>query len=230
MTLKEILEEAQAEDGTLTIESIEEVIANNHVKFADLNEGKYVSKHKYEDDIKAKDTEINGLNETLKSRDTDLTDLQAKLAEAGTDAEKLSTLSTDLTSLQTKYNEDTKALQDQLANQARDFAIREYASTKQFSSAAARRDYISTMQKSDLIKLDKNGDLKGLTDFDEDYSKENADAFISEEDYEVNDYSEPDSLPMFVDSTQGTYDSNPDPTGGFAESFHFTPVRPIPDK
>lgn len=229
MTLKELLEEAINEDGTLTIEGIEAAAKANNVKFADLNEGKYVSKHKYDDDIKAKDTEINGLNETLKSRDTDLTDLQSKLAEAGTDAEKLSALSTNLSTLQTKYDEDTKALQEQLSNQAREFAIREYAGTKQFSSAAARRDYISTMKKSDLIKLDKNGELKGLTDFDEDYSKENQDAFISEEDYGVDDYSPDDSLPMFVNSTQGTYDSNPDPTGGFAESFHFTPVRPMPD-
>ena len=228
MTLKEILEEAQAEDGTLTVEAIEEAVKANNVKFADLNEGNYVSKRKHEDELKARDTQIAGLNDTIKSRDTDLTDLQAKLAEAGTDAEKLATLSNDLSTWQNKYNEDTKALQDQLTNQAREFAIKEYAGTKQFSSAAARRDYISSMRQSEYIKLDKNGELKGLADFDEDYSKENADAFISEEDYDL-DYEE-ESLPMFVDSTQGTYDSNPDPTGGFSEAFHFTPVRAIPDK
>lgn len=230
MTLMKLLELATKEDGTLTAESIEAAIKENNVKFADLNEGNYVSRRKYDDDLKAKDTEISGLNDTLKSRDIDLSNLQTKLTEAGTDAEKLSTLSTDLSTLQTKYDEDTKALQTQLANQARDFAIREYAGTKNFTSAAARRDYIASMQKSDSIRLDKNGALKGVSDFDEDYGKENADAFVVEnENSGVNDSINELPLPQFAAATQGPVDNVGDATGGFAQAFHFTTVRPVPE-
>ena len=229
MTLAKLLEEASA-NGALTVESIEEAIKANNVKFADLNEGNYVSRRKYEDDLKAKDTEITGLNETLKARDTDLSDLQTKLSEAGTDAEKLSTLSNNLSTLQSKYDEDTKALQAQLAGQARDFAIREYASTKNFTSGAAKRDYISSMQKAESVRLDKNGTLKGLSDFDEDYSKENADAFVVESDSSGQEmFEEPTPLPQFASPTQGPTDNVGDATGGFAEAFHFTTLRPVPE-
>lgn len=228
MTIKELLEEAQDEQGNLTVEAIEACIKENNVKFADLNEGNYVSRRKYDDDLKAKDTEINGLNETLKARDTDLTDLQTKLTEAGTDAEKLSTLSTDLSTLQSKYDEDTKALQAQLAKQGYEFAVREFAATKQFSSNAAKRDFINSMI-SENLKMSKDGkSIMGAEDFVTQYTADNQDAFITEEDY--GDFEESAPLPMFIDSTQGTTDPNPDPTGGFAEAFHFTPIHAVPDK
>lgn len=226
MTLKELLEVAQGEDGTLTIEAIESAIAENKVKFVDINEGKYVSINKYNADLKAKDTEINGLNETLSTRDNDLQALQTQLQEAGTDAEKLSTLSTDLSTLQTKYDNDTKALQDQLAKQGYEFAVREFAGTKNFSSGAAKRDFINSMIAENL-KMSKDGkSIMGAEDFVNSYMEDNQDAFMTEE-----DFGDPgmDQLPMFVNPTQGTVDPTPDPTGGFANAFHFTTVRPMPE-
>lgn len=226
MTLKELLEAAQGQDGTLTIESIESAIAENKVKFVDINEGKYVSINKYNADLKAKDIEINGLNETLSTRDNDLQTLQTQLQEAGTDAEKLSTLSTDLSTLQTKYDNDTKALQDQLAKQGYEFAVREFASTKNFSSGAAKRDFINSMIAENL-KMSKDGkSIMGAEDFVNSYMEDNQDAFMTEE-----DFGDPsmEQLPMFVNPTQGTVDPTPDPTGGFANAFHFTTVRPMPE-
>ena len=226
MTLKELLEAAQGEDGTLTIESIESAIAENKVKFVDINEGKYVSINKYNADLKAKDTEINGLNETLSTRDNDLQALQTQLQEAGTDAEKLSTLSTDLSTLQTKYDNDTKALQDQLAKQGYEFAVREFAGTKNFSSGAAKRDFINSMIAENL-KMSKDGkSIMGAEDFVNSYMEDNQDAFMTEEDFGNPGM---EQLPMFVNPTQGTVDPTPDPTGGFANAFHFTTVRPMPE-
>ena len=44
---------ANAEDGKLTYEEFEKAAKEAGAKFADLSEGKYVSKAKYEDDLKA---------------------------------------------------------------------------------------------------------------------------------------------------------------------------------
>lgn len=228
MTIKELWALSGSEDGALTLEQFEELAKENNVKFADVRSGDYVSVNKYNTDLKAKDTEIGGLNETIKQRDTDLQDLQTKLQEAGTDAEKLSTLSTDLSTLQSKYDTDTKALQEQLSNQRYEFAVREFAGTKDFSSNAAKRDFVNSMIARGL-KMSKDGNsIIGAEDFVAEYSEENADAFITEADFAP----EPEAgapLPSFVAPTQGTADPNPDPTGGFADAFHFATVRPVPE-
>lgn len=226
MTIKELWAMAGTEDGTLTLEQFEELAKENNAKFADVRSGDYVSVNKYNTDLKAKDTEISSLNETLTQRDTDLQDLQTKLQEAGTDAEKLSTLSTDLSTLQSKYDTDTKALQEQLSNQRYEFAVREFAATKEFTSNAAKRDFVNSMIARGL-KMSKDGNsIIGAEDFVNEYSEENADAFFTETDDFEPEYSEP--LPSFVAPTQGTIDTNPDPTGGFADAFHFATVRPVP--
>ena len=152
MTIKEVFE--KAENGTLTFEQFQEMTKD--AKFVDVKEGGYVSKNKYDADLAAKDTEINTLNETVATRDTDLQTLQTKLSEAGTDAEKLNSLSGEFESLKTKYEEDTKAYQQKLDKQAYEFAVKEYANSKEFSSSAAKRDFISSMINENL-KMKKDG-------------------------------------------------------------------------
>lgn len=234
MTIKELWEKATTENGTLTLDQFEELAKANNVKFADVTDGKYVSVNKYNDDLKAKDTQINGLNETIQTRDKDLAELQTKLGEAGTDAEKLSTLSTDLSALQTKYDTDTKALQEQLAKQGYEFAVREFAASKNFTSGAAKRDFVNQMINANL-KMSKDGkSIIGADDFVAEYSAENEDAFIVEtpEDNSGDQQADgqvPNILPQFVAPTQGADSNNQDPTGGFANAFHFTTVRPMPE-
>lgn len=171
--LKEIF--GASENGTLTYEQFVAKAKELGAKFADLSEDKYVSKKKYEDEVAAKDKEIETLNGTISTRDTDLADLQQKLAEAGTDAEKLTTLSNDLQTLQSKYDEDVKNYKKQLDAQAYDFAVKEYANGLEFSSEAAKRDFIQQMRGAQL-KLD-NGTLIGAGDFKDMYSQNNSDAF-----------------------------------------------------
>lgn len=192
MTIKEIFDKA-GEDGTLTYEQFETFMKEGGAKFTDLSDGKYVSKSKYESDLKAKDSEIEAkdadiasrdeqitnLNGTIETRDTDLANLQKQLEEAGQDATKLAELGDKITGLQTKYDEDVQNYQNQLRQQAYEFGCKDYANTKQFSSQAAKRDFIKAMIEKGL---QMDGDkILGRDDFAEAYFAENSDALKAPE-------------------------------------------------
>ena len=215
MNLKEIFN--KAENGVLDYDQFQAACKEEGIKLADLSSGDYVSKKKYEDDLVAKDSQISTLNDTIVKRDTDLQNLKNQLTEAGNDVEKLNQLSTDLSALQNKYDDDVRNYQQQLQKQAYEFAVKEYANTKQFTSNAARRDFINSMIAKEL-KMD--GDkILGADDFVSSYSMDNEDAFYREPDIEpeVNDFEE--SLPQFVGQTPGSEV----PDEGF--QFNFTGVR-----
>ena len=239
MTLKEIFEKS-TEDGKLTFEEFEALAKDGGAKFADLSEGKYVSKSKYDADIKAKDKEleakdaeietVNGqvtsLNETIATRDGDLAELQKKLEEAGQDATKLADLNTKITDLQTKYDSDIKGYQEQMQKQQYEFAVKEFAATKQFTSNAAKRDFIQSMIKRNLEMED--GKILGREDFANKYAEENADAFKVEEPIAPTPEPEPEpepeptpepAPPTFVGATPG-----PEPTDEVFD-FGFVGVR-----
>ena len=226
--MKDFKELFDTEDGTLTYEQFVAALKENDVKLVDLNEGNYVSKAKFESELEARAKEIEALNGTVSTRDTDLEALKKQLEEAGTDATKLSELTTQFETLKGKYDSDTKAYKDQLKKQAYEFAVKEFASNQKFSSQAAKRDFIQSMIAKDL-KMEGDSIL-GADDFVKAYTENNADAFITEMDYgkDDDDYEEP-ARPQFVSSTPGAEDMHtPDPTGGFLSAMHFTPVRPIP--
>lgn len=182
-TVKEMFE--GAENGTLTYEQFEAVMKEKGAKFADLSDGKYVSKSKYDADLKAKDTaietadaQIKTLNETIATRDTDLGNLQKKLEEVGQDANKLAEAQEQLSGLQQKYEADVKNYESKMQQQAYEFAVKDFASTKNFTSQAAKRDFIQSMIARGLqMEGDK---ILGREDFVEKYASENADAFVVE--------------------------------------------------
>lgn len=213
-----------AENGVLTLEQFTSKVKEAGGKFVDLSEGNYVSQNKYSTDIKNRDDQISELNGIISQRDSDLDSLQKQLEAAGNDAEKLGTLASDLSALQVKYDEDTKSYQAQLSKQARDFAIKEHAATKKFSSAAAKRDYIQSMKNSEDVKLSKKGLLLGLDEFDTDYANENADAFLVEsknpkEDEQTQGISNVGKTPMFIEHTSGEPFKDDSSTGSFGFSF-----------
>jgi len=226
MTLKDIFD--QAEEGTLSYDEFVALATEGKAKFVDLSEGGYVSKQKFDDELASRVKEIETLNETIATRDTDLADLQKQLTEAGTDAEKLGSLATEFDSLKSKYDEDVKSYKAQLKRQQYEFAVKEFANTKDFSSAAAKRDFVQQMLAKDLkLEGDK---IMGAEDFVAVYAANNEDAFISEadlDDFDFNEGGEEAGMPHFVDSTQGGQ-APTDPTGGFASAFHFTPIHPMP--
>lgn len=215
MTIEELFK--KAENGTLTYEQFVQLAGT--AKFADLSEGNYVSKQKYTDELASRDTRITTLNETLGTRDKDLEKLQKQLEEAGTDATKLNEVNTKFADLQKQYDKDTKAYQKQLKDQAYQFAVKEFASTKNFTSNAAKRDFINSMMAKNLQL--ENNKIIGAEDFVQMYSAENADAFAVEADPEPT----PPTTPMFVAPTQGSNEPTQDPTGGFSNAFNFSFIR-----
>lgn len=220
MTLKELFD--KAENGTLNWEQFK---ANcGDAKFVDLNDGNYVSKQKYEDEIGQRDTRITSLTDTISARDADLATLQQTLKDAG-DLDALKQASKDLTDLQKKYDKETKSYQSQLLKQAYEFAVKEFASSKKFSSKAAKRDFTQAMIAKNLQFED--GKIIGADDFVEMYSKDNADAFIEEKEPQNNPPVNP--KPTFVAPTQGGGQPQKDETGGFASAFHFTEIHPKKD-
>lgn len=186
------------------------------IKFANLSEGNYVSKKKYEDDLSAKDTQIADLNTTISTRDSDLASIKQQLEQAGADQTKLAQLSSDMTNLQSKYDNDVKQYKSKLAKQAYEFAVKEFANSKKFTSNAAKRDFVNSMIAKEL-KMD-NDKILGADDFVTTYSADNADAFVVDT---PAPEPTPQPKPKFVDPTGG-----PDPTAGGNEfSFNFTGVR-----
>lgn len=181
ISIKEIFE--TAENGTLTLDQFETIVKDKGAKFADLSDGKYVSKSKYDADIRAKDTVIEGvngqidtLNQTIATRDADLATLQQKLEEVGQDTSKLTELTDQLNGLQQKYEDEVKGYEAKMQQQSYEFAVKDFASTKKFTSQAAKRDFIQSMIARGLqMEGDK---ILGREDFVEAYAAENADAFV----------------------------------------------------
>lgn len=200
MNIKDIFD--KSENGSLSYEQFEAIVKESGAKFADLSEGKYVSKSKYDDDIQAKDASIEQLNGTISQRDTDLADLQAKLKDAGTDATKLSELQVNFDNLQTKYTADMEAYQKQLADQQYSFAVREFANGKEFTSQAAKRDFVRSLL-DEKLKM-KGETIIGADDFAKTYAEENADAFkVETQEQPAPAQQNTGAKPQFVGTTPG---------------------------
>lgn len=215
MNIKDLFD--KAEGGTLTYEQFEAAAKAADAKFTDLSEGKYVSKAKYDDDIKAKGDSLTQLNATIAQRDADLEKLKQQLAAAGTDSTKLAELQGQFDSLQGKYDSEIKDYQKKLQDQQYEFAVKEFAGTKKFTSNAAKRDFIGSMIKKQLkMEGDK---ILGAEDFVTSYSEGNADAFITEDPKPAK--KDPD--PKFIEPTSG----KKDPEGEKNPfNFNFMGVRP----
>lgn len=221
MNIKDLF--SKAENGMLTLEQFEEAAKEAGAKFADLSDGKYVSKSKYDADLQAKEHEmetlnaqLENLNTTIATRDTDLEGLKKQLEDAGQSSAKLADVNLQLTSLQDKYASDTKAYQDKLNQQAYEFAVREFANGKKFTSNAAKRDFTAAMIAKGLQMED--GKLMGGEDFVTIYSQDNADAFVVDN---PTPAPAPTPAPTIVAPTPGANGGNPDT--GF--NFHFTGVN-----
>ena len=212
MNLKDIFD--KAENGALTYEQF--LAAAAGAKFVDLTEGAYVAKQKYTDDLAARDTRITTLSDTITQRDQDLASLQEKLTAAGGDAEKLAQVNNDFAALQKQYDKDTKAYQKQLKDQATKYAATEFANSLDFTSQAAKRDFVQALLARNLTV--ENDRLIGGTDFLEAWRAENSDAFRV-----AQPTPEPEPKPQFVSPT------TPRPGGGTEPNpitFSFMGVRP----
>ena len=212
-TLKELFE--KAEGGVLSYEQL--VALAPEAKFVDLSSGEYVAKQKYTDALAERDTRITSLDETVKARDTDLQNLRAQLEAAGTDATKLTDLTTKFDELQKQYDKDTKAYQKQLKDQEYKFAVTEFSGKLKFSSRAAKKQFEAEMYDKKFAV--ENGVILGATDFLAAYQTEYPDSFEADKE-EPETPAEP--KPHFVDTTKSNGTANDEPQF----EFNFAGVRP----
>ena len=90
-------------DGALDWEQFSAKVKEAGYKLADLSKGEYVSTAKYNDELSAKDTQINNLTEQITKRDADLQTLNDSLSKLKDNEGEATTLREQLTKLQEDY-------------------------------------------------------------------------------------------------------------------------------
>ena len=180
MTLQEVLGEelyAQVEA------KINEVNANQpdktkHVRFADLGEGNYVSRTKYDDKVNGLTQQVTDLQGQITQRDTDLAGLNEQLTAAQADAGQLAEAQKQLSTLQSKYDKDSKEWARKNQQQAYEYEIRNRANELKFTSAAAKKDFI---REAIAAQFKQDGEtLMGYTDFVAKYQENDPGAFVKD--------------------------------------------------
>lgn len=141
----------------------------------------------------------------IAQRDADLVSLQTQLKDAGGDAEKLATLQTNFNTLQTTYNTAKADYENQLAEQAYDFAIKENSSKLKFSSNSAKKAFMSDLKAKKLSM--ENGKILGFDDFVNAYKEQDAGAFITDTPSPKND----EPKPSFSGKTNPSDKTDPQP-------------------
>lgn len=157
------------EPKAMTYEELEAAIdADKKIQVVDIKSGGYVSKEK----LDAKITELDGVKQQLADANTEIKSYK----DMDIDGIKQSAKDWE-----TKYNEDTKKLNDQLAAQSRSHAEDMFLSGYKFTSKAARKGVLDEL-RSKQFQLDDNGTFLGAKEFmsslmeDEDYKG----AFVTE--------------------------------------------------
>ena len=101
MTLKEVLgDELFAQvDAKINEVNASQPDKTKHVRFADLSEGGYVSRSKYDDKVAGLTQQVTDLQGQITQRDTDLAGLNQQLTAAQADAGQLAEAQKQLTAL-----------------------------------------------------------------------------------------------------------------------------------
>lgn len=201
MKIEDIFMEAE---GPITLEQFNEIVASKGAKFADLSEGNYLSVAKHDAEIGSLEKQIETLTNQVEQREADVQNLASQLQEAGSAEDALEQAYAQLNALQEKYNEDAEAYEEQLSRQAREFAVKEYAATKEFTSDAAKKYYIEQLIDSEDVDFNKKGELEGMEEFDARFAEENANAFYVKPAEPEQKLPEPETpRPKFLGQTPG---------------------------
>ena len=206
-------------EEALTFEQFSEAVSSKGYKLADLSTGNYVGKRKYEDELSAKDSAIEELRGQIKTRDTDIKGLKKQLQSDADNETKVSDLTSQLEKLQSDYDVAKKDYETRLGKQSYEFAVKEFANAQQFTSNAAKKQFINEMV-SENLKM-KDGNIIGADDFMKVYKEANEDSFVVEE---PKGEPEPQGTekPIFVQPTAPQVDTKDNP---FTGAFNFTGVR-----
>lgn len=205
------------DNGALTWDEFSKKVTENKFKIADLATGNYVDKRKYEDAVSSRDTTIADLNGQITTRDDDIAKLQKQLESSNGDSNtKINDLTKQLQDLQTSYAQTKDDYEKRISKQNYEFAVKDFANTKKFTSQAAKRDFINEMINKNLQL--ENDKIIGADDFVKLYQENNVDAFLVEK--QTNEHK---PNPTFVNPTNN---QNQAPDNAFINAFNFVGVRP----
>ena len=157
------------------------------VRFVDLSEGGYVSKEKYGE----LDTEKKGIEKQLKDANTTIKSYKDM------DIEKIKQSAADW---ETKYNEDTQKLQQQIQNDRKAFAAERYIAGQKIKSPLSRKAILQEFMSQNLEY--KDGAFVGA----EEYMKKVREQYPDE--FEQEEEQKPEKK-TWVRGTQGTYKPTP---------------------
>lgn len=208
------------EPKAMTYAELEAAIdADKNIQVVDVKAGGYVSKEK----LDAKITELNGVK-------TQLTDANTTIQSyKDMDIDGIKQSAKDW---ENKYNQDTQALNDKLAQQEREHQMDRYLDTVGLKPGAMYRDYVRRAVEAKELKLE-NGKFIGADDVLKEL-KENPDykdAFVAEETNDGSDGQEDhgasgqnpptSNMPYF---SAGTNSQTEEPKGSMF-NFGFSGVR-----
>lgn len=149
----------------------------------DLGNGIKLSKENIETIMaefgKTKTTLDNQINTLTTERDG----LKTQLDAAGKEIQSYKDMDIDgiknkVGEWETKYNNDTKALKEQLESANYNFAVKEAVSGLKFTSESAKKAFILDLTNKNLPLQD--GKILGLEDFTKNYKEGDPGAFVSE--------------------------------------------------
>lgn len=135
------------------------------------SDGNYIPKAKFDN-----------LNETNKSLQEQLKDLNAKMQELS--KANPDELNQKLVDLQKKYDDDTKALNDKIAEQDYNYKLNDYVKDIKFTSKSAKKTFVEDLKAKHLAF--ENDKLVGFEDFKKAYEENDPDTFLNEQKVTVN--------------------------------------------
>ncbi len=132
-----------------------------------INENNYINKQKFDD-----------LNDDKKA-------LEKQLEEANTKIEELSKVDTadlqkEIDDWKTKYETDTKSLNDKISKREYEYVINDLVREIKFSSESAKKSFVNDLLQKEL-KLE-DGKLLGFDDYKKAYEENDPNAFFVEKD------------------------------------------------
>lgn len=161
----EFLKEVFGSEALTYDQLAEKLSGNKAIKLANLAGGSYISREKFA----ALEQERDGLK-------SQLGEANAKIEEfKGMDIDGIRAAADEW---KTKYDTDTAALQQQLAEKDYSYSVREAVGGMKFTSESAKRAFIADLSLKKLPLQD--GKLLGLDDFVKSYKESDPDAFVPE--------------------------------------------------
>ena len=201
------------EPKAMTYEELEAAIdADKDIQVVDLKAGEYVSKEKFD----AKNTELKGVRGQLDAANAQIKSFQGK-------DQDIETVRQQAADWETKYNDETQKLRDQMEDQKRKYVEDMFLSAYKFTSKAARKGVLDELREK-KFQIDDKDTLVGAADFmktlmeSEDYKN----AFVTEDGGKDGKDDEGKDKPPFFSKGSGSGSETKPNGGGSLFDFGFS--------